>query len=241
MKRIALASTALTAAVVLTAATTGSQAGTTTVELEFVDHLKIEMIEQDVYVERTAGADEVYRVTAAEREQYNDAPVFATADTVHHNPLDAAFNGPYEKGRPLGFTLGEWLSASGKATYTCDDGTGSVEASFAGLVPNGVYTFWNFYLPTPAAQPFSTYDLPIGVRDGSESVFTTDARGNARYEATFTPCLQMTAAQLAAGLAIAWHSDGKTYGPTPGEFGNKTHVHLFTVLPPVEQTVVAAN
>ena len=41
----------------------------------------------------------------------------------------------------------------------------------------------------------------------------------------------MTERQLAAVLAIAYHSDGKTYGVLPGPFGQKTHVQLFTMLP----------
>ena len=34
-----------------------------------------------------------------------------------------------------------------------------------------------------------------------------------------------------AGLAINYHSDGKTYGGHPGEFGNKSHIPIFVLLP----------
>ena len=84
----------------------------------------------------------------------------------------------------------------------------------------------------PPTQPFTGFlDLPIGNRDGSQSVFTTDADGNANFEVRFETCLQMTERQIAALLAIAYHSDGKTYGVLPGPFGQVTHVQLFTMLP----------
>ena len=35
----------------------------------------------------------------------------------------------------------------------------------------------------------------------------------------FEHCLQLSNSQLASGIAIAMHSDGKTYGPDPGPFG----------------------
>jgi len=34
------------------------------------------------------------------------------------------------------------------------------------------------------------------------------------------------------GLAIAWHSDGKTYASDAGPFGLTSHVQLFLLLPP---------
>ena len=34
-----------------------------------------------------------------------------------------------------------------------------------------------------------------------------------------------------SGLAIAYHSDAKTYGPLPGEFGSNSHIHLYLGLP----------
>ncbi len=36
---------------------------------------------------------------------------------------------------------------------------------------------------------------------------------------------------LAARLAIAWHSDGKTYGALPGKFSPHSHVQLYVGLP----------
>ncbi len=232
---------AYTSAILIAGAAGVVQAEPVSLEFQLVDHIRAEMIEQDVYVERPAGSGEVYRVTVDDVDAFRDAPVFTTANAVHHDPANAAANGPYEKGHALGFTLDEWLNANGTVRYSCDEGTGSVDATFEQLVPNGVYTMWSFYLPTPFAEPFVTSDLPMGKRDGSESVFVADASGEAPYPVTFQPCLQGSADQLAAGIAIAYHSDGKTYGPNPGEFGNKSHVHLFTLLPPQSEIVVAAR
>ena len=41
----------------------------------------------------------------------------------------------------------------------------------------------------------------------------------------------MSGEHLSSGLAIAYHSDGKTYGPLAGDFGSKAHVQLFLMLP----------
>ena len=59
------------------------------------------------FVEKTAGSGEVYRVLPDERDAYLDAPVYATAEPVHHNPISAEASGPYAKGEALEMTLGE--------------------------------------------------------------------------------------------------------------------------------------
>lgn len=228
---------ALIALVVFVAASTGPP-DETTIDLKLVDHLKAGMIEQDVYVEKEAGSDEVYRVLPKEKDQYLDAPVYTTAKEVHHNPFSEAAAGPYPKGKALDMTLGEWLEGRGKVSYTCEGGKGTVEASFENLVPEAVYTMWYFFMPKPPTKPFSgTLDLPLGARDGSDSVFRTDENGSAEYEVTFSPCLQLSGKHLASGLAIAYHSDGKTYAGDPGPFGKATHVQIFGMLPKKSEVV----
>ena len=180
------------------------------IELEFVDHIKAKMIEQDVYVDKMADGT-VFRVTMEDADQFTNAKVFRTAAPVEHAPMDASQLGPYQAGQELDFTLGEWLSASGTASLTCDGDKGALRAEFQNLVPNGLYTMWNFFAGQQLAK-FHTYDLPVGAPDGSEAEFTADGKGNAIYEATFEPCLQGTTPQLMAGLAIAYHSDGMTHG-----------------------------
>ena len=200
-------------------------------DVTFVDHVEAAMIEQDVYIERPVGSGHVYRVGAEESALYMMMPVTGTAGPVHHAPMDAAHNGPYPKGKDLGITLGDWLAGTGSAKVRCRAGEGHVIATFDNLVPNGLYTMWYFIMADPPTDPFSTYDLPVGARDGSDSVFQADADGHADYNVVFDNCLQGGGSQFAAGLAIAWHSDGKTYGNHPGTFGDHSHVHLFSMLP----------
>ncbi len=199
-------------------------------ELSFVFHIDQDLAEQDIFIEKPHGSGAVYRPTKSERDM--SAQLHAAAAPVAHAPFDANGNGPFEKGRALGVTLGEWFAAKGDGRYTCEDNQAHIELDFSNLVPNGVYTMWHYFMAWPPTDPFNgTYDLPIGARDGHQAVFSADEDGAARFERTFTPCLQLTGEHLAAGLAIAWHSDGRTYGPSPGEFTTNTHVQLFVDLP----------
>ncbi len=203
---------------------------TTSVDLAFITHLDLDLPEQDVFIEREAGSGSVYRVTAGDNDM--NAPLFKTAVKVPHNPFDPKAVGPHPKGEPMGMTLGQWLKHRGTGTYTCTDGTGSLEAEFTGLVPDGVYTMWHAFVALPPTDPFSgILDLPLGARDGSESVFRAAADGTARFTHSFKPCLQMTGEWITSMLAIAYHSDGKTYGAYPGDFGLNAHVPLFLMLP----------
>ncbi len=198
------------------------------IEMAFASHIEVGMAEQDVMIEKGDGM--IYRFGANEAEA--DTPLFAAAIPVSHNPFDETANGPHPKGEALGLTAGEWLAAQGTAHYVEVGGVGRLTAEFDGLVPNGVYTMWHFFMSTEATEPFiGTFDMPVGNKDGSQSVFVADAQGRASFDQSFAPGLQMTGEQLAAGLAIAWHSDGKTYGVLPGDFGKTAHVQLFTSLP----------
>lgn len=201
------------------------------VEVTFVDHITAGMVEQDVFVSRD-GSDDVFRVTTEDQADYLENVVFATTGELAHDPVNMAAVGPFSKGKDLGFTLGSWLSATGSGSVSCTDGQGALSASFTGLVPEGVYSMWLFYLAIPFAEPWATYDLPFGARDGSESLFTADASGNASFEGSVGTCLQGSGSQIAEGLAIAYHSDGEGHGPHMGPAGADAHVHLFLLLPP---------
>lgn len=208
------------------------------VDLEFVTHVEADMWEQDVFVDLSSSAKKengVFRVGPSDFAALAEAPVYATTQTIHHDPVNAAAAGPYPRGEALGMSLGDWLAASGTGSYRCSGGNAQIEASFVNLVPNGVYTMWYFFLPTPAAVPFSTYDLPVGDRTGRENAFFADSSGRASFALSLTNCLQGGGSQLAAGLAVAWHSDGATYGSYPGGFGRATHVQLFLILPPDDE------
>jgi hypothetical protein len=64
--------------------------------------------------------------------------------------------GPYDKGMELGFTLDEWLNATGTAQITCENGAGSISAEFENLVPDGLSTMWQFWVGMPVPTHFST-------------------------------------------------------------------------------------
>ncbi len=202
------------------------------IELVFVDHLKAGLIEQDVFVEKKEGSGNVYRVLPKERDKYLDSKIYTIEKAEHHDPFDAKNAGPYKKGKYLGMNLSDWLKASGKATISCEQGWGRFKANFENLVPSSTYTIWHFFMPAPPTDPFTgTLDVPLGDRKGSQSVFNTDRNGNASVDLRFEHCLQMTGVQLMSGIAVALHTDGKTYGPDPGAFGKDTHVHIFAMFP----------
>ncbi|NVO58369.1 hypothetical protein HW561_21535 [Rhodobacteraceae bacterium B1Z28] len=198
--------------------------------LTFIFHIDDGMAEQDVFYEKVPGSGEVFRPTAATRDM--DVPLYAPGIEVKHNFLDTSDTGPYPKGRPLGLTLGDWFAAKGSGTYTCSNGVGTVDLAFENLVPGGVYTIWHDFMVWPPTDPFiGTYDLPFGARDGSENTFVANGDGSADFERTISPCLQLSGEHLAADLGLAWHSDGQTYGPLPGEFSTVTHVQMYVALP----------
>ena len=199
-------------------------------DLAFMTHLDMNLPEQDVYVERVSGSDEVYRVTNGDNDM--DAPLFKAAVKVPHDPFNPDGLGPFPKGEALGMPLGRWLQHRGTGKYSYADGVGSLDLEFTGLVPNGVYTMWHAFIAMPPTPPFSgTLDLPLGARDGSESVFVADADGKASFRHTFSPGLEMSDVWTTSMLAINYHSDGKTYQALPGDFGLNAHIPLFLMLP----------
>ena len=211
----------------------GNKGNDVSIDLAFVTHLDMDLPEQDVFIEREKGSRDVYRVTRGDNDM--GAQLYKAAHPVSHNPFSAEAVGPYPKGEAIGMTLGAWLKHQGTGTYRCENGAGTLSTSFSGLIPDGVYTMWHAFMPIPATTPFSgTLDIPLGARDGSTSVFTADAAGNAAFDHTFKPCLQMSDVWVTSMLAINWHSDGNTYQAHPGDFGYNAHIPLFLMLPPRE-------
>jgi hypothetical protein len=207
-----------------------AKAQSTSIDLAFVTHLDMDLPEQDVYIERQQGSGKVYRVTKGDHNM--NAPLYKTAIETPHDPFNAAAIGPHQKGQALSMTLGQWLKHRGTGTYTCEKGIGTLDLTFTGLVPNGVYTMWHAFMALPPPTPFTgTLDLPLGARDGSESMFTADKDGKAAFKHTFQPCLQMSDTWTTSMLAINYHSDGNTYGGHPGRFGLNAHIPLFVMLP----------
>ena len=208
----------------------GAPASSNSIKLAFITHLDANMAEQDVYIEREPGSGKVYRPTVGDHDM--KAPLFRSAVKIPHNPFDSTDVGPYPKGDRLNMTLGEWLAHRGTGVYRYENGEGSLELEFEGLVPNGTYTIWHAFLPAVPPVPFTgTLDLPLGVPDGSESFFTAGPDGTARFTHTFKPGLEMSDVWTTAILALNYHSDGKIHGGHPGLFGCNAHIPLFAMLP----------
>jgi hypothetical protein len=200
------------------------------IELNFGTMTHDGMPEQDVFFD--SGGDEVRRLSVEEAKGMMDAMLFAAAgEPPPFQPMMAEPTDTYPKGMELGITLEQWLGASGKGTYECDGDRATVQASFENLVPNGVYTVWHFIDADPPTDLWQGLLWPLGARDGSQAKFEADADGKANFEATVEPCLQPSGTQSISGLAIAWHSDGETYGFSPGGMGVDSHAHLMTMLP----------
>ena len=201
-----------------------------------VNHLQAGMNEQDVFIGKDGYA---FRVTAADEDM--SAPLYASAEGIAHNPASPDDIGPYATGAELGFSQGEWLAGQGSLSLSCENGQGTVSASFEQLVPNATYTVWQSYVAMPPSVPLKVIDLPLGAQDGSQNVFNTDANGSALFSAELEACVPPSENHLSTVLAIAYHSDGQTYGLEPGDFGKNSHVQLFTFLPTAAQLAVQSG
>lgn len=160
---------------------------------------------------------------------------YGAASATQHDPFKLGENplGPFEKGRSLGFSLEQWLGASGIGIYSVDGDKASLELSFKNLVPNGVYSVWCSRLTMP--PDFSVQDKPCGAEDGTQNSLAADGKGLASFSLSMNP-LEPSTKETASIIALAYHSDGKTYGSSPGDFGMNSHVQLFFMMP-----VPAAN
>ena len=119
-------------------------------------------------------------------------------------------------GKPLGFTLGVWLGATGHMTMTPRKAGGeTVKASFQRLRPRAEYSLFESHFD----------QTPIGFTPldgkGTANSFRTDARGNARITVTTPDTLTH-----ANGVLVVYHSDGRAHGGSRGEVGINAHHQL---------------
>lgn len=194
-------------------------------KLQFKTFVQLGAPEQDAFIEREGGpADQVWRLDPADIRgaAVLSRRVYATTRAVTHDPQKINPNplGPFPKGAALGVTLQQWLMAKGHGTYSLRGDRAVVTASLRGLIPNGLYTLW--CVPAPMRPPGP---LACGALDGSENTFRADRTGAAEVTITTRPL------PVGAVIAPAYHSDGKTYGAKPGDFGMNTHVQLVVFLP----------
>lgn len=192
------------------------------------------LVEQFVFVMNDEG--ELVKVTPESPMSELRKPIYTLASAedfvfdpfrLYDNPL-----GPFEAGEPLGMTLGDYLAARGSGTYTVVGDMATVDLSFDRLVPNGVYTLWCSTLTIP--PDFEIVDRPCGAEDGSENTFYANEHGEMQAQMSF-PALALPTETTRSVIALAWHSDGETYGEHPGDFGTASFVPLRALLIPPAQ------
>jgi len=123
--------------------------------------------------------------------------------------------------KPLGFTLGQWLGASGSVSITLTkDGRAIVKADFKGLRPGGRYSlFENHFDQKPIG--FTPLDGA-----GKTNSFTAQKNGAARVTVAAPKMLTHANAVL-----LVYHSDGKAHGALRGAIGINAHHQLIARIP----------
>ena len=203
-------------------------------DFAFGTHPQLGFPEQHVLVQQD-GLDEgmgmrVDMESAADAANL-ERTIFMAGEDIGHDPFSLAADplGPFPLGESLDMTLEDWLAAEGSGTYRIVGNQGEVSLSLQNLVPNGVYTLWCTRITVP--PNFHMLNEACGPADGSENTFIADAEGNAEFSMAL-PALPDTDEETVSVFAVAYHSDGNTYGASPGTFGLNSHVQVFTMLPP---------
>ena len=184
----------------------------------------------------TESKNQVFRVEGEVSEEDLEKTVYAAAEAIKHDPFTIGDNplGPFEKGASLGFTLGDWLAATGEGFYTVDGDEAEFELEFEKLVPDAVYTIWCSRISFP--PNVNIVDFPCGAEDGSENLIETDELGDGEYNVELEP-LEESTEETATMIALAYHSDGNTYEDEAGDFGLNSHVQIFFLMPIFEDEI----
>ena len=211
-----------------------SKEPTKAVDLAFVNHIQAGLPEQDVFVEAAGlSAGKVARIEgdAAKDPGNLSKTVYASSAAVPHDPFKMGPNpmGPSDRGASLGFTLEKWLGATVKGNYQVTGDNGETTITADKLVPNATYTVWCSRLTFPPKP--AVVDTPCGKADGSQNSFKTDKDGKGTFSVKAKKLLDSTK-ETTSLIALAYHSDEKTYGATPGAFGMNSHVQVFVMIPP---------
>jgi hypothetical protein len=120
------------------------------------------------------------------------------------------------KGEPLGFDLGHWLGAMGKATLPAQsDGTAKILVTFGGLRPNGHYSLFEDHFD----------QKPVGFTPldgaGKHNNFVAGKNGSAKLTVT-APSMPTSA----NAILLVYHSDGQFHGTERGQIGVTAHHQL---------------
>lgn len=138
---------------------------------------------------------------------------------IGQDPKTAAVSNA--KGEPIGFTLGDWLAASGTVTLTpMAGGKVEISLSFDHLKPGGHYSlFENHFDQKPIG--FTPLDGTAKTND-----FVAAADGTAKLTVTAPQPLTHDNAVL-----LVYHSDGTAHGAQRGEIGITAHHQLIARIP----------
>ena len=126
-------------------------------------------------------------------------------------------------------TLEEWSTAQATSIISCNGSTTNYSLTMTGLIPNGVYTVWNFIYASSKKPGNDVIGNiaggPLGPSDGSKNAFTASETGSASLDFGVSGGEQLSfgnqpncAITDAGGsiMVILYHIDGQTYGPQDG-------------------------
>lgn len=205
----------------------------TKIDLKPVTHPIAGFAEQDVFVLQNGQAMRLDAKEVTSSANLSKS-AYSSLNATDHDPFKLSPNplGPFPLGKALGFTVGQWLEATGSGTYSVNGDSAHISLIFHKLVPGSTYTVWCSRLTFP--PNFRVVDKPCGAQDGSENVFKSDSIGEGGFSLTLKP-LEESTRETATVIAIAYHSDGKSSGSKPGDFGSNTHVQLFVPIPAITE------
>ena len=156
-------------------------------------------------------------------------PLYGTLEDIPQDFIEPPYDiGPYEQGAPLGFTMAEWIAASGHTTYSIGSDGARLHFTFENLLTDAVYTVWCTRINLPEA---TLNHKPCGMPDGSSNSFMSDGQGNAVFNIVLQDAFEPSTEDIRTVVAIAYHSDGNTYGIHPGDFGLNVHTQLIYEFP----------
>jgi hypothetical protein len=125
------------------------------------------------------------------------------------------------QGKALGLTLGAWFGARGEVKLSpLDSGGTSMTYALSGLVPRGVYSFFENH--------FSSEGVTFTPLDGSaeHNTFTASRRGTASGSILIPGSVTHS-----EGILVVYHSDGVTHGMDRGQIGVNAHHQLIIRVP----------
>jgi hypothetical protein len=126
-------------------------------------------------------------------------------------------------------TWGEWSGITGAVRTRCVNDQTQFTVHVKGALPKAVYTVWLAFLSQPGATA-------AGDPEGSNNVFTTSASGEGQVS-FFRPGDDLTpvsprcvlASDDEVHLVLAYHMDGQSHGPGPGDPSTQAF-HAFAIV-----------